>query len=188
MILIVDNGMFSNTINYFLKKYNFDAKLIRSTDIDLEHIENFHIKGIVVSNGIDKKENINNTIKLIQSYAWKVPILGIGIGAVAIGVLFNAKITDSRITNFELISFSHDSRTIFNSLSKEIEATKWCKYAISNEMFNKTDLEVSARKNNEILAFRHRNLAIEGILFDITPVSCIEGEKIIVNFLNSYFK
>ncbi|MDF2699814.1 MAG: trpG [Haloplasmataceae bacterium] len=186
MILIIDNGMFANVINKYLVSLNYKSVIINSSEINARSIDNLSIKAIIISNG--NKENINNTARIIQSYIWKVPILGIGIGGIVLGLLFNAKICDSKIETLDPLKIIHDSRTIYSQLSSDLHSSKWCRYAISDQLFKKTDLEISATVDKEIIGFRHKNLAIEGVLFDLTSITCEEGKEIIKNFVTYYIK
>jgi anthranilate/para-aminobenzoate synthase component II len=185
MVLILDNGLFSDRIAYFLTQLKKPWKMIKSEDILLESLEELSIDAIIVSNGVERKDNINTSIKVIQRYAWRVPIFSIGIGAIATAILFNAKICDSQISNFEVFSIKHDQKTIFKD-NLMLTSTKWCPYTISQQLFSKSDLESSAFVNDEMVAFRHKNLSIEGCLFDITSFTCQEGNQILENFINYY--
>lgn len=186
MIVIIDNGLYASTISQLLKIINKESIIISSNDIKIDKLESLNIEAIIISNGLEKKDHINNSILVTQRFAWRVPILAIGLGAISVAILFNSKVTDTKIENINLFNINHDERTIFKQIKNDFTAPKWCKYTVCDEMLKKTDLEISARAQDEIVSFRHKNLAIEGLLFDSTSLSCEVSDVIIENFVKYY--
>lgn len=189
MILIIDNGMYVNSIRSFVFLNNYNTRIINSYNMTLDKVENINPKGIIISNGIVSEKTFECLQNVVERFSWRVPILGIGIGSLAISTLYGSKIKINQLENYKQQEIICDCRTVFKNLNEKIKVSFINYYNISKENFPKKILGISATSMNkrDILAFRHKHLAIEGINFHIGADTFDLSKIIIKNFLNSYY-
>lgn len=190
MILIIDNGMYANSIRSFVSYSDHKTKVINSYNLTLDKVEKLNPKGIIISNGLVSDKIFEYLQNVVERFSWRAPILGIGIGSLVISTLYGSKVKINELENYKPHKIICDRRTIFKNINEEIIVSFINYYNISKENFPKKILEVSATTKNrrEILAFRHKNLAIEGINFHMGAETLNLSKNIIKNFINSYYQ
>ena len=122
---------------------------------------------------------------VIETFAAKLPILGVCLGHQAIGQLFGGRVVRaSRPFHGKSSSVQHDGKTIFDGLENPFPAGRYHSLIVERETFP-DELEISATTpNGTIMGLRHRRLKIEGVQFHPESIMTTEGKKLLANFLS----
>ncbi|MFQ3333820.1 MAG: anthranilate synthase/aminodeoxychorismate synthase-like glutamine amidotransferase [Woeseiaceae bacterium] len=139
---------------------------------------------LVISPGPGNPENAGNSIKLIEAFYEKIPILGVCLGHQCLVQYFGGNIIRAKqLMHGKASKINHDEKTIFRNLPNPFIAGRY--HSLSVEALSVPDLlEVTATTDNqEIMGIRHRNLPIEGVQFHPESILTPDGSIIIRNFL-----
>ena len=139
---------------------------------------------LVISPGPGNPENAGNSIKLIEGFYEKIPILGVCLGHQCLVQYFGGNIIRAKqLMHGKASKINHDEKTIFRNLPNPFIAGRY--HSLSVEALSVPDLlEVTATTDNqEIMGIRHRNLPIEGVQFHPESILTPDGSIIIRNFL-----
>lgn len=137
--------------------YNVTSKEVLEADLD----------GIVISNGPGNPEDAKEAIELTRELIGKLPILGICMGHLVIGLACNAKVYK--------LKFGHRSSNhpVKNLLTGRVEITSQNHgYAIDTNSLKDTELELThvGLNDNACEGFRHRKFPVFSVQFH--PESC----------------
>jgi para-aminobenzoate synthetase component 2 len=186
MLLVIDNydSFTYNLVQYF-GELGAEIKVKRNDEVTLEEIESVvRPDRIVVSPGPGMPEQAGISMKVIERFAGKLPILGVCLGHQAIGQVFGGHIVRApRLFHGKRSVVQHDGKTIFQGLEPSFEAGRYHSLIVERETLPDC-LDVSATTpNGTIMGLRHRALKVEGVQFHPESIMTIEGKKLLKNFL-----
>ncbi|MDT8338324.1 MAG: aminodeoxychorismate/anthranilate synthase component II, partial [Sulfurimonas sp.] len=93
MILMIDNyDSFTYNIVQYCRELGADLKIIRNDELSVEEIEALKPEKIIISPGPATPDDAGVTLKVIEHFKDKVPILGICLGHQSIAQAFGAKV------------------------------------------------------------------------------------------------
>jgi para-aminobenzoate synthetase component 2 len=186
VLLIIDNyDSFTYNLVQFVGELGAELTVRRNDEVTVDEIEE-QIKPtrIIISPGPGTPSEAGVTLKTIDRFAGKVPILGVCLGHQAIGQIFGGRVVRAPApVHGKTIAITHDGRTIFKDLPEQIEVGRYHSLIVERETLPKC-LEISALSSDGlIMALRHREMPIEGVQFHPESVLTSEGKKILANFL-----
>ena len=185
MLLMLDNyDSFTWNLVQYLGELGAAVKVVRNDTVSLEEIESMHPERIVISPGPCTPSEAGISVPLVRRFAGRVPILGVCLGHQAIGQAFGARIIRAqRVMHGKLSSIVHDQRGIFADVPSPFNATRYHSLAIERSSLPDV-LDVTATADDgEIMAIRHRELAIEGVQFHPEAILTEHGKKVLQNFV-----
>ena len=191
MILMIDNyDSFTYNIVQYLGELGCDVKVVRNDMISLKDIEIMEPEKIVISPGPCTPKEAGISIKTIDYFHKKLPILGICLGHQSIGAAFGGKIIKAKkIMHGKTSKIHHDQSFIFKDLPSPYIATRYHSLVIEEETIPNC-LEVIARtlsedkKDDEIMAIRHKDYHTYGVQFHPESIMSEHGHQILKNFLD----
>jgi anthranilate synthase/aminodeoxychorismate synthase-like glutamine amidotransferase len=186
MLLVIDNyDSFTYNLVQYLGELGAEMVIRRNDQITVEEIEN-RIKPdrIVISPGPGTPENAGITLKVIEKFYNKIPILGVCLGHQAIGQFFGGKVIRAPFpVHGKYAEICHDSKTIFAGLTYRFKAARYHSLIVERESLPDS-LEISATTpDGLIMGLRHRNYRVEGVQFHPESILTPEGKKLLKNFL-----
>ena len=93
MILMIDNyDSFTYNVVQFLAELNADVQVYRNDEITISEIEQLAPEKIVISPGPCTPNEAGISVECINTFAGRIPILGICLGHQSIGQAFGGKI------------------------------------------------------------------------------------------------
>ena len=121
---------------------------------------------------------------MVRSFAGRIPVLGVCLGHQSIVEVFGGKVVRAgRLMHGKTSLIRHDARTLFAGLPQPCEVGRYHSL-IASPASLPAELEVSARTaEGEIMAVRHRTLAVEGVQFHPESILTPDGPKLMRNFL-----
>lgn len=190
MLLMIDNyDSFTYNLVQYLGELGEDIKVFRNDKITIPEIEKLNPERIVISPGPCTPKEAGISIKVIQHFAGKVPILGVCLGHQSIGAAFGAKIINApRLMHGKTSLIHHDRKTIFKGLPNPFEATRYHSLIIKKETLSDDFIITAWTDRNEIMGIRHKKMLIEGVQFHPESILTKAGKDLLGNFLKLRIK
>jgi anthranilate synthase component II len=185
MLLMLDNyDSFTWNLVQYLGELGAAVKVARNDAITLDEVEALHPDHIVISPGPCTPSEAGVSVPLIRRFAGLIPILGVCLGHQAIGQAFGGRVIRAqRVMHGKLSSIVHDQRGVFAGVPSPFNATRYHSLAIERASLPAA-LDVTATaEDGEIMAVRHRQLAVEGVQFHPEAILTEHGKQVLANFL-----
>ncbi len=190
MLLMIDNfdSFTWNLVRYF-QELGTEVQVYRNNAITLEKIESLQPSHLVISPGPCTPTEAGISVPAIEYFAGKLPILGVCLGHQSIGQAFGAEVVRARqVMHGKTSMIEHSGVGVFHGLDNPLEVTRYHSLLLRSETLPDC-LEVTAWTTNEqgepdeIMAIRHRELAIQGVQFHPESVLTRQGHQLLDNFL-----
>ena len=166
-----------------------NVDVTRNDHISLEQMEAWQPDGIMISPGPGTPDQAGISLKAIEHFAGKLPILGVCLGHQAIGQVFGGKIIHAKeIMHGKTSMMHHNNVGVFEGLENPYEATRYHSFVIEKESLPEC-LEVTAwiekadGSFDEIMGVRYKTLMIEGVQFHPESILTQHGHDLLKNFL-----
>jgi anthranilate synthase component II len=190
VLLMIDNydSFTYNLVQYFAE-LGEDVRVFRNDEISCAAIADLRPDFLVLSPGPCSPAEAGICVEAINTFAGRLPILGVCLGHQSIGAAFGAKIVRAkRQMHGKSSTLKTDGRGVFSSLPPEFKVIRYHSLAIE-EATLPSDLEItSTAEDGEIMGVRHRALAatlnpIEGVQFHPESILSEHGHAMLGNFL-----
>jgi anthranilate synthase/aminodeoxychorismate synthase-like glutamine amidotransferase len=185
MLLVIDNyDSFTYNLVQYLGELGQDVRVVRNDEIAAADIGALAPTHIVISPGPCTPNEAGISLETIKLWAGKIPILGVCLGHQSIGQAFGGKIVRAaRVMHGKTSKIFHDEKGVFVGLPNPFEATRY--HSLLIERASVPDcLEVTAKTwDEEIMAVRHKTLAVEGVQFHPESFLTTSGKALLRNFL-----
>jgi len=186
MLLVIDNyDSFTYNLVQYLGELGETIEVRRNDEIPLDEIDSrLRPARILISPGPGTPDTAGVSLKVIEHFAGRIPILGVCLGHQSIGQVFGGRVVRApRLFHGKSSQIEHDGKTIFQGLHQPFEAGRYHSLIVEKESLP-TCLEVSARTSDGvIMGLRHRELKVEGVQFHPESIMTTEGKKLLANFL-----
>jgi anthranilate synthase/aminodeoxychorismate synthase-like glutamine amidotransferase len=185
MLLMIDNydSFTYNLVQYF-GELGEDIRVFRNNKITLKEIESMAPDRIVISPGPCTPKEAGISVESIQTFAGRIPLLGVCLGHQSIGAAFGGDIIRApRLMHGKTSLVHHDGKNLFSGLPDPFEATRYHSLLIRKETLPDC-LEITAwTDQGEIMGVRHRKFTIEGVQFHPESILTTVGKELLRNFL-----
>ena len=187
MILMIDNyDSFTYNIVQYCRELGADLKIIRNDEMSVEEIEALKPDKIIISPGPATPDDAGVTLKVIEHFKDKVPILGICLGHQSIAQVFGAKVVRAKNMMHGKTSMMKRSGecAIFKDIPKEFIATRYHSLIVDKDSVPES-IEPTAysQDDNEIMALKIKDKEIYGVQFHPESIMSEYGHEMIGNFL-----
>ncbi|MEI6859339.1 MAG: aminodeoxychorismate/anthranilate synthase component II [Shewanella sp.] len=188
MLLMIDNydSFTFNLVQYF-QQLGQETLVKRNDEITLEEIEALKPSYLVISPGPCTPNEAGISLKAIEYFAGKLPILGVCLGHQAIAQVFGAKVTRAqRVMHGKTSLINHTDTRLFSSLNTPLMVTRYHSLIVEDLPVDFIldawfDDPVHGR---EIMAISHKSLPILGVQFHPESVLTQQGLELLQNFLD----
>lgn len=192
MLLMIDNyDSFTYNVVQYLEELNAEVRVFRNDAITLREIEQLTPARIVISPGPCTPNEAGISVEVIKQFAGKVPLLGICLGHQSIGQAFGGRIVRAKqVMHGKLSAVHHNGQGVFRDIANPFTATRYHSLVIEQESLPDS-LEITAWTEDvagnldEIMAVRHRELAVEGVQFHPESILSEHGHQLLNNFLQT---
>ena len=192
MILMIDNyDSFTYNVVQYLGELKADVKVVRNDEVTLDEVAALAPEKIVISPGPCTPNEAGISVATIERFAGEIPILGICLGHQSIGQAFGGKVVRARkVMHGKTSPIYHNNTGVFQGLPNPFEATRYHSLVVEQESLPNC-LEVTAwtqteaGEMDEIMGFRHRELAVEGVQFHPESILTENGHDMLENFLQN---
>jgi anthranilate synthase/aminodeoxychorismate synthase-like glutamine amidotransferase len=183
VILLVDNyDSFTYNLAHLFGSLGAEVVVRRNDELDADEAERLRPSQLVVSPGPGRPADAGNTPQILRRLAGRVPTLGVCLGHQGLVELYGGEVGPAReLVHGRAALVHHDGRGLFAGLPDPFEAGRYHSLAALSVP---GELEVSATApDGEIMAFRHRELPVEGVQFHPESILTPEGPRLASNFL-----
>jgi len=185
MLLMIDNydSFTYNLVQYF-GELGEEVVVRRNDEIDLAEIEAMRPDRIVISPGPCTPNEAGVSVPVINTFAGRIPLLGVCLGHQSIGQAFGGRIIHARqLMHGKTSAIHHKDIGVFTGLPNPFTATRYHSLVIERETLPDC-LEITAwTEDGEIMGVRHKTLAVEGVQFHPESVLTEHGHALLDNFL-----
>lgn len=193
MILMIDNyDSFTYNIVQYFGELQQDITVWRNDQVSIDDIKALAPDAIVIGPGPCDPDRAGISLAVIDTFQGEIPILGICLGHQAIGQAFGGHVIKAgQVMHGRLSSVYHNNKGVFTNLPSPSQVTRYHSLVV-----DKNDLpdclEVTAWTQNnddsieEIMGFRHREFAIEGVQFHPESILSEAGYQLLNNFLQQH--
>jgi anthranilate synthase/aminodeoxychorismate synthase-like glutamine amidotransferase len=185
MILVIDNyDSFTYNLVQYLGELGAELEVVRNDQTTLEAIEKQKPQRIVISPGPKTPSEAGICLGVIQSFAGRIPILGVCLGHQAIGQAFGGRVIRApELMHGKTSEIRHDGKTIFQGLPNPFSATRYHSLIVERSSLPSC-LEISATTSDGlVMGLRHKQMKVEGVQFHPESVLTDAGKQLLANFL-----
>lgn len=186
MILVIDNyDSFTYNLVQYLGELGEEVEVRRNDEVTVAEVETRLCPDkILISPGPGTPSEAGVSLKMIEHFAGRIPLLGVCLGHQAIGQAFGGRVVRApSLVHGKDTEICHDGRTIFENLEYRFKAGRYHSLVVERETLPAC-LEVSATTpDGVIMGLRHREMKIEGVQFHPESILTPEGKKLLANFL-----
>ena len=190
MLLMIDNyDSFTFNVVQYLGELGAEVHVVRNDEITVSDIESLKPERIVISPGPCTPNEAGISMEAIKAFAGRLPILGICLGHQSIGQVFGGDVVRARaVMHGKTSSIYHSGKGVFHNLPSPYIATRYHSLVVDKTTLPEC-LEMTAWTQtadggiDEIMGFRHKTFAIEGVQFHPESILTEHGHALLENFL-----
>ncbi|SFC32019.1 anthranilate synthase component II [Clostridium uliginosum] len=185
MLLMLDNydSFVFNLVRYF-EELGEKVIIYRNDKIDLDAIKRLKVDGIIISPGPKSPKDAGVSLKVIDEFKDKLPILGICLGHQCIGYYFGGEIIKGKEpVHGKVTSVVHNNMGIFENVKNPLKVTRYHSLIINSQAIP-NELEITCKTDDDvIMGIKHKQYPIYGVQFHSEAEMTEEGHKILNNFI-----
>jgi para-aminobenzoate synthetase component 2 len=186
VLLVIDNyDSFTYNLVQYLGELGETIEVRRNDSVRIEEID-LHLRPsrIVISPGPGKPEGAGQSMKIIERFAGKIPILGVCLGHQAIAQVFGGRVVRAgQLFHGKSSEVDHDGKTIFHGLKQSFPAGRYHSLIVEASSVPKAIETSATTPEGVIMGLRHRQMKVEGVQFHPESIMTTEGKKLLANFL-----
>jgi len=185
-ILLVDNyDSFTYNLVHLFGKAGADVEVMRNDDPALDESRMRTYDATVFGPGPGRPEDAGVTCTLIRGAARDAhPVLGVCLGAQAIGLVFGGVVDHApRLMHGKISAITHDGTAIFDGLPSPFGATRYHSLCVVRKSFPDSLRTLATSEDGVIQGVAHRELPIYGVQFHPESVLTEHGETLAKNFM-----
>ncbi|NQZ52178.1 MAG: aminodeoxychorismate/anthranilate synthase component II [Moritella sp.] len=190
MLLIIDNyDSFTFNLFQYFSELGQDVVVKRNDEISLAQIASLSPDYLVISPGPCTPSDAGISLSVIQQFAGKIPILGVCLGHQSIAQVFGANIIKAKkVMHGKTSKIRHKGKGVFTGLKDPLTVTRYHSLIVETSTLN-DEFEITAWTEindgefDEIMAFKHKELALEGVQFHPESILTEQGKELLNNFL-----
>ena len=190
MLLMIDNyDSFTYNIVQYFGELGEEVVVKRNDEITIDEIEKLNPDYLVISPGPCDPDKAGISLEVIRYFSGVIPLLGVCLGHQAIGQAFGgAVVRAKKVMHGRLSAVTHTDTGVFTGLKNPLTVTRYLSLVVDHASLPDC-LEVTAwtlddqGEFDEIMGFRHKTLAVEGVQFHPESILSEAGHELLHNFL-----
>ncbi len=190
MLLMIDNfDSFTFNLVHYFEALDVEVKVVRNNEVSISDIEALNPEYLVISPGPCDPNKSGISLKAIEHFKGKLPILGVCLGHQAIAQSFGANIIRAdEIIHGKTSPIHHCNQGLFKDLPNPFNATRYHSLVIDpatlSDEFKVTAWIERENKSPMIMGIEHKTLPLHGVQFHPESVLTECGHQLLQNFLN----
>ncbi len=150
MLLMIDNyDSFTYNVVQYLGELGADVQVYRNDAISIDEIEALQPGKIVISPGPCTPKEAGISMRVIDHFAGKIPLLGICLGHQSIGQVYGGEVVRAKkVMHGKLSPIHHSGQGVFDGLAQPFTATRYHSLVVDAKTLPDC-LEVTAWTLNE---------------------------------------
>jgi anthranilate synthase/aminodeoxychorismate synthase-like glutamine amidotransferase len=183
-VLLIDNyDSFTYNLAHLFGELGAEVVVYRNDEITVDEAAALEPTHVVISPGPGRPEAAGISEEIVRTFAGRRPLLGVCLGHQAIVSVFGGEVGPAReLVHGKATMVAHDGRGLFSGLPEDFLAGRYHSLAATSLP---ESLQVSATAAvGEVMAVRHRELAVDGVQFHPESVLTPVGRDLARNFLS----
>jgi len=184
-LLLIDNydSFTYNLVQAFLV-LGAEVTVYRNDTLTPEEARALAPTHLCISPGPGTPHDAGVSMDMIRAFMGSIPVLGVCLGHQSIVEVFGGRVVRAgRLMHGKTSLIRHDDSALFAGLPQPCEVGRYHSLIAAPESLP-ASLTVSARTDEgEIMAVRHRTLAVEGVQFHPESILTPDGPRLLQNFL-----
>ena len=193
MLLMIDNyDSFTYTLVNYLESLGVEVLVKQNDTVTIADIVALAPDYIMISPGPGTPSEAGVSLAVVERFAGEIPLFGVCLGFQAIGQAWGALVCNaSEVMHGKTSLVHHRDQGVLRNMPQPFTATRYHSLVLSHTSFPNC-LEVTGwteqadGSQQEIMALRHRELALEGVQFHPESVLTDQGLTVLQNFIESY--
>lgn len=190
MVLVIDNyDSFTWNLVRYLRELGQAVEVVRNNKITLSGIADRSPDYLLISPGPCTPLEAGISVAAIEHFAGRMPVLGVCLGHQSIGQAFGGNVMRARQVMHGKTSFVyHAGQGMFRGLPNPVQVARYHSLVLDPDCLPAC-LDVTAwtqhddGRIDEIMAVRHKSLAVEGVQFHPEAILTQQGHALLANFL-----
>lgn len=190
MLLLIDNyDSFTYNLMQYFAALGQQVMVRRNDDISLVQIQALTPDYLVISPGPKTPDDAGISLRAIEHFAGKLPILGVCLGHQAIAQVFGAKVVRAaQVMHGKNSLIRHNNQSVFTGLANPLDVTRYHSLVVERQSLPAELIETAWTTNDsdaaaDIMGLMHRSLPIHGIQFHPEAILSQQGKELLANFL-----
>ena len=185
-LLLIDNydSFTYNLVQGFLV-LGAEVQVYRNDALSIDEARALEPTHLCISPGPGTPQQAGVSMRMIRAFAGRIPILGVCLGHQSIVECFGGQVVRAtRLMHGKTSPIEHDAHGVFAGITSPCEVGRYHSLIAAPQSIP-AELQVTARTvEGEIMAVRHRELAVEGVQFHPESVLTPLGPTMMANFLH----
>ncbi|MGC1071741.1 aminodeoxychorismate/anthranilate synthase component II [Pantoea agglomerans] len=189
MLLLIDNyDSFTWNLYQYFCELGAQVRVVRNDAISLEQMAALPLTHLVISPGPCTPSESGISLAAIRHFAGQLPVLGVCLGHQAIAQAYGAQVVRARqVMHGKTSAIQHTGQGVFRTLNNPLTVTRYHSLIVQRDSlpdaFEVTAWTVRDGEPDEIMGFRHKTLALEGVQFHPESILSEQGHQLLRNFL-----
>ncbi|MEN4700896.1 aminodeoxychorismate/anthranilate synthase component II [Pantoea agglomerans] len=189
MLLLIDNyDSFTWNLYQYFCELGAQVRVVRNDAITLEQMAALPLTHLVISPGPCTPSESGISLAAIRHFAGQLPVLGVCLGHQAIAQAYGAQVVRARqVMHGKTSAIQHTGQGVFRTLNNPLIVTRYHSLIVQRDSlpdaFEVTAWTVRDGEPDEIMGFRHKTLALEGVQFHPESILSEQGHQLLRNFL-----
>jgi para-aminobenzoate synthetase component 2 len=189
VLLLIDNyDSFTWNLRQYFEQLGEQVVVRRNDEVSITDIETIAPDFLVISPGPGKPIDAGVSLQIIETFAGKIPILGVCLGHQCIANVFGADIVKAyQPMHGKVSSIMHRQQGLFSTLDSPMCVTRYHSLVVDPETLSDEFVvdawAVDKGTDMEIMAIRHKSMPIWGVQFHPESIMTENGHKLLANFL-----
>jgi len=183
-ILVVDNyDSFVFNLVQYLAQLGADVVVRRNDEVGVADVERLGVEGILLSPGPGRPEDAGVCVEFVQTFAGRLPLLGVCLGHQAIAVAYGGTVLRApELLHGKTSLVHHNGEGVLRGLPDPFTATRYHSLAVDTAL--PEVLQVTATtESGVVMAMRHATDRVEGVQFHPESVLTEGGHLLLANWL-----
>jgi anthranilate synthase component 2 len=185
MFLLIDNyDSFTYNLWHYLSELGAEIVVRRNDVLTVEQALALRPQGIIISPGPGTPGQSGITVPIVRA-AGTLPLLGVCLGAQAIGEAFGGRVVRAPAPMHGKVSeIHHDGTGVFRGLPSPFKATRYHSLIVDRASLP-NQLKVTAwTEDGLIMGVQHHDLPLHGVQFHPESIASEQGKALLRNFLD----
>ncbi|ODN42990.1 anthranilate synthase component II [Piscirickettsia litoralis] len=187
MILLIDNyDSFTFNLYQQLIELGQDVKVVKNDEVTASDVKALAPQAIVISPGPGRPDEAGNCLEIVRECSKFIPILGVCLGHQIIAEAFGGNIVNSgEVIHGKDDYIYHDRSMLFSGLKLPFPAARYHSLVVEKESIEDNFNIHGEVADETVMAISHKDLPLYGVQFHPESILTPDGEKIVINFLNT---